>query len=414
MKLNLKFFSLLFSALLSVFIISCRFNSSSNNDINDKPYVVMLSLDGFRWDYPQKAHTPNLDRMARTGVRAESLRPSFPTKTFPNHYSIATGLYPDHHGIVLNTFFDSAMDATFSPGNRESIENGDFYGGEPIWVTAEKQGIITASYFWVGSEAPVKGVQPTYWKRYEHEFPFTRRVDSVIAWLILPEKKRPHLITWYMDEPDSQGHRLGPDNPDLIPLITYLDSLVGDFIDKLNKLDIGRDVNFIVTSDHGMGQISPDRVIRLADHINLNRISDIHGNNPVFCINAAAGYKEEVWNNLRKIDHISSWKHGQLPERLQYGTNSRIGDYVIVADSSWSLTINSNPQKYRGGAHGYDNSNKDMHAIFYAVGPAFKTGYVQPTFYNIDIYPLIAEILDIKPAPVDGSLDYVSGMLLEK
>lgn len=146
MKLHLKFFSLLFSALLSVFIISCRYKSSSNNDINNRPYVVMLSLDGFRWDYTQKANTPNLDRMAKTGVRAESLRPSFPAKTFPNHYSIATGLYPDHHGIVLNTFYDSAMDATFSPGNRESIENGDFYDGEHIWFTAEKQGIIIKTH----------------------------------------------------------------------------------------------------------------------------------------------------------------------------------------------------------------------------------------------------------------------------
>ena len=411
---KLKFYTLLFSVLLSILVISCKEKHSPDTKTNDKPYVVMLSLDGFRWDYPQKANTPNLDRIAEIGVRAESLRPCFPTKTFPNHYSIATGLYPDNHGIVLNNFYDSSMDALYSTGNRESVENGDFYGGEPIWVTAENQGVITASYFWVGSEAPVKGVQPTYWKRYEHKFPFTQRVDSVIAWLSLPEEKRPHLITWYMDEPDSKGHQLGPDNPDLIPVISYLDSLVGDFMFKLNRLEIGRDVNFIVTSDHGMGQISPDRVVRLADHINPDHISRINGSNPVYCLSASPGYNEEIGNKLNNIDHISSWKHGQLPERLHYGTNSRTGDFVVVADSSWSVTINSNPQRFSGGAHGFDNNNKDMHAIFYAVGPAFKTGYLQPTFNNIDIYPLIAEIMCIKPAHVDGNINHVSGMLSNK
>lgn len=411
---KLKFYRLLFSILLSILVISCKNNHSPDTDANNKPYVVMLSLDGFRWDYPQKANTPNLDRIAENGVRAESLRPCFPTKTFPNHFSIATGLYPDNHGIVLNNFYDSAMDASYSPGNRESVENGDFYGGEPIWVTAKNQGVITASYFWVGSEAPVKGVQPTYWKKYEHKFPFTQRVDSIIAWLSLPGEKRPHLITWYMDEPDSKGHQLGPDNPDLIPVISYLDSLVGDFMNKLYALEIGDDVNFIVTSDHGMGQISPDRVVRLADHINPDHINRINGSNPVYCLSASPGYIEEIEEKLSNIDHISSWKHGELPERLHYGTNSRTGDFVIVADSSWSVTINSNPQRFSGGAHGYDNNNKDMHAIFYAVGPAFKTGYMQPTFNNIDIYPLIAEILCIKPATVDGTIIHVSDMLSNK
>ena len=389
---KLKFYTLLFSVLLSILAISCKGQHSSDPITKNKPYVVMLSLDGFRWDYPQKANTPNLDRIAEIGVRAESLRPCFPTKTFPNHYSIATGLYPDNHGIVLN----------------------DFYGGEPIWVTAENQRVITASYFWVGSEAPVKGVQPTYWKRYEHKFPFTQRVDSIIAWLSLPEEKRPHLITWYMDEPDSKGYQLGPDNPDLIPVISYLDSLVGDFMFKLNRLEIGRDVNFIVISDHGMGQISPDRVVRLADHINPDHISRINGSNPVYCLSASPGYNEEIGNKLENIDHISSWKHGQLPERLHYGTNSRTGDFVVAADSGWSVTINSNPQRFSGGAHGFDNNNKDMHAIFYAVGPAFKTGYLQPTFNNIDIYPLIAEIMCLKPAHVDGNIYHVSGMLVNK
>lgn len=410
---NYRLYHFIIAILFSLFVISCKNNSSTNSGSDDKPYLVMLSLDGFRWDYPLKAKTPNFDRIAEKGVKAESLRPCFPTKTFPNHYSIATGLYPDNHGIVLNNFYDPVLDAFYSPGTRESVENSNFYGGEPIWVTAEKQGILTASYFWIGTEAPVKGIQPAYWKRYEHNFPYTQRADSVIAWLKLPPEKRPHLITWYMDEPDSHGHESGPENPDIIPVITYLDSIAGDFLNKLYELKIGNKVNFIITSDHGMGQISPDRVVRLTDHIDLKHIEHINGGNPVYCITAKPGYKKETGNILAKIQHIKSWSHGNLPERLHYGQNSRTGDFVVLADSSWSLTIDADPAKFKGGTHGYDNNNKDMHAIFYAVGPAFKSGYKQPTFNNIDIYPLIAKIMRIEPAQVDGDIRNVLGMLKE-
>ena len=213
-------------ALILVIFVACTGKNLKSNATNDV-YVVMLSMDGFRWDYPERLETPNLDYIARRGVRAEYIKPAFPSKTFPNHYSMATGLYPDNHGIVDNNFYCPDLNLTFRLGNRQAVENPAFYGGEPIWVTAEKQGITSASYFWVGSEAPVMGIQPTYWKRFDGRVPFINRIDTVLHWLQLPDQKRPRLIMFYFQEPDTQGHETGPVSSEVDQIVLQLDSLLG-------------------------------------------------------------------------------------------------------------------------------------------------------------------------------------------
>jgi len=382
-----------------------------SNKPEESNYVVMLSLDGFRWDYPDSIPTPNLDQIAKTGVKAKSLQASFPTKTFPNHYSMATGLYPDHHGIVLNSFYDPKMDAYYAIRDREAVMNAEFYGGEPIWVTAEKQGITAASCFWVGSEAAIKGISPTYWKQYEHQLPFEQRIDTVIHWLSLPEKMRPHLITWYIHEPDAVGHRYGPFSPELSKTVTYLDSLVGIFIQRVNKLPYAKKINIIVTSDHGMGCISEERVVYLDDFIKESWVRTIQGGNPNFNIMAQENCLDSVYSSLKALEHISVWKSSEVPERFHYGNNPRITDIVVLADSAWSIGLRESNYDYNGGTHGYDNANTDMHAIFYACGPAFKKSHIQPTFNNTDLYTLIAHILGLKAAPNDGSFNNVKDML---
>lgn len=390
-------------------IASCYHQKESNKDL---PYVVMLSVDGFRWDYTEKVPTPNLDKIARMGVKAESLKASFPTKTFPNHYSIATGLYPDHHGIVMNSFYDPAIGRNYAIFDREAVEDGYFYGGEPIWVTAENQGVISGSYFWVGSESEIKGVRPTYWKKYENDFPYKQRIDSVISWLQKPADIRPHLILWYFDEPDHTGHKYGPDSKELEDKIIELDFLIGYFISEIQKLPIADQINIIITSDHGMANISENRKVALEDHLTMDWVEELQGYNPNYIIKAREGYIDSLYNELSLIEHISCWKSDMVPERLHYGTNDRTLDFVVVADSSWSLVPNID-KKVGFGAHGYDIDNKDMHAIFYAYGPAFKENYISPTFNNVDIYPLIAQILNLQPANVDGNLENVKVLLNE-
>jgi alkaline phosphatase D len=371
----------------------------------------MLSLDGFRWDYMENTNTPNLDYIASNGIKAHSLIPSFPTKTFPNHYTIATGLYPDHHGIVQNSFYDPDLDRYYRISDREAVEDDVFYGGEPIWVTAEKQGVTSASFFWVGSEAPVQDMQPTYWKKYEHEFPYEQRIDTVIHWLSLPEDSRPHLILWYIDEPDGTGHEFGPQSPVTYQQVEYLDSLLGVFLEKLNALSYADQINVIVTSDHGMGPIHEEKTVFLDEYLKEDWFETVQGHNPNLTFKAKPEFYDSAWMTLTKIPHVKVWKHGEMPDRLHHGTHVRTLDFILVADSAWQVTTGK-PISYSGGAHGYDNGNTDMHTIFYAMGPAFLKNPDYPSFHNVDIYPLIANILGLDAVPTDGEMERVKGMLI--
>ncbi len=406
MKINYFLFPVLF-----LLFVSCNFWQSYRITPSEQ-YVVMLSMDGFRWDYADRVETPNLDYIARNGVIAEYVKPAFPSKTFPNHYSMATGLYPDNHGIVDNNFTCPDLELTFRLGDRESVENGDFYGGEPVWVTAEKQGVTSASFFWVGSEAPVQGIQPTYWKRYDGRVPFTDRIDTVLTWLQLPVKTRPRLITFYFQEPDSQGHRTGPDSPEIDELVVELDSLVGVLINDLNNLEHYKYINLIVTSDHGMTEVSPDRYVDISQYTPRDWYERTHGGNPLLHVNPKPGMLDSAYAILKTVENITVWKRQDVPARLNYGTNPRIGDLVILADSTWSLGWGK-PRNtyYTGGAHGWDNAKKDMHTIFYAMGPAFKQNHKHRAIEVVDLYPLITRIMGLKPAEVDGEIERVEGML---
>lgn len=396
--------------VLATFFVIFGGCSASNEDKAPNT-IVVLSLDGFRWDYPQRAETPNLDWIATQGVKSERMIPSFPTTTFANHYTIATGLYPDHHGILVNRFFAPDLGREFNaPGDRASVEDGAFYGGEPIWVTAENQQTKAATCFWVGSEADVKGVRPTYWKKYDHDMPYGDRIDTVIHWLSLPETQRPKLVMWYLDEPDGSGHNLGPENDSILPLITHLDSLVGVFIQKMKALPHADEVNFIVVSDHGMAQLSPDRQVVLDQYVDTSLIAIADGWNPTMNLKAKEGKADELFSKLTSIPHIKVWKHGQAPEHLHHATHVRTHDMTILAEDGWSIYW-SWENKTKRGTHGYDFNNTDVSAIFYAFGPDFKTNYVSKPFKNIHIYPLLAHLLQLKPAAVDGNLDSIAHVL---
>lgn len=377
----------------------------------DSTTTVILSLDGFRWDYPEHVETPNLKIIQAEGVKANSLVPSFPSKTFPNHYSIATGLVPDHHGIVNNSFYDRTLGKSYSIGNKQARFDPVFYGGEPIWITAQKQGVKTASYFWVGSDVPIQGIQPTYWKNYEGEIPFDQRADTIIKWLSLPMHIRPRLIMTYYHEPDEIGHEYGPYDQRTLNMVKHLDSLTGILYHRIRQLPESECINFILLSDHGMGYITDGKNLILRDII--PELWDVHfeGGNPNFNLYIEPKFVDTVYEVLQKIPHIHAWKPSEVPEYLCYGSNQRTGDIIVVADSSWSITLNAPPEHFTGGTHGYDITNTDVHAIFYASGPDFKLNYIHPSFQNIHIYSLIAYLLGISPAANDGNLNEVIEML---
>lgn len=404
---------MLVTALISVSILLACNDQPAGKEYS-KPVVVMLSLDGFRWDYPDLYETPNLDRMAEMGVKARAIIPSFPTKTFPNHYTMVTGLYPDHHGLVNNTYVDPVRKDTFRLGDRSKVEDEYYYGGEPLWVTAKKQGLKTASFFWVGSEAAIQGIRPDRWKRFDDRIPCGERMDTVLKWLGLPPDTRPDLITWYIEEPDGVAHHHGPFSIETEMMVEQLDSLVGIFLDRLEKLPGKDPINFILTSDHGMGETRPAKWINIMDYMDNSMADYILGYNPVIFIQPSTGMKDSIITLLSGIEHLEIYEKDKIPPHLHYGTNPRIAELVVVADSGWSIDTRDPVEGGPGGAHGYDYLNTDMHAIFYAMGPAFKKGYLTDKFYNIDIYPLICEILELEPAMVDGNLERVESMFPEK
>lgn len=374
-------------------------------------YVVLVSMDAFRWDYNKIYNTPNLNKLAAEGVKADRLIPSFPTVTFPNHYSIITGLYPDHHGIVNNNFPAPDLGLYYRIGDRDAVENPAFYGGEPLWKTAEDQGVVSASFFWVGSEAPIGGKHPTYWKKFDETVPFESRIDTVIKWLSWPMGKRPGFITLYFEEPDAQSHDSGPVSPETGKVVERLDSLIGVLRLKLSELPISGKINLIVLSDHGMGPVSSEKYIDLKASVPERMIAGIFGGNPVFTINPAEGKTDSVLYLLNRNAGLKAYKKSEVPARWHYGTNPRIPGIVVVADSSWSIGTRPDGSGIKKGAHGYDNANTDMHAIFYAAGPAFKKGYSFDRMNNVDIYNLICRVLKLKPAKNDGDISHITPLL---
>jgi len=396
--------------LLLFLVHSC----SKQENLLPEQYVVLVSFDGFRWDYSRLYETPNFDRMAVEGVKAERLIPSFPTKTFPNHYTIVTGLYPDHHGIINNSFDAPDLGGVYRIGDRQMVSNPDAYSGEPIWMTAENQGIKSACFFWVGSEAPIGGSRPSYWERYDESVPYLERVDQVIEWLELPPRKRPGLITLYFDEPDAIGHDFGPVHDSTAAMVQYLDQILGTLRNLLNNLDHGDRINLLVVSDHGMAAVSPDRYINLSDHIRQEWSVSVTGGNPVYLIRPAKGCADSITGALEGIPGVNAWKAGDIPAHFHYGNHPRFPGIVVVADSTWSIGIQPGPSGYARGAHGYDPRFTSMHTIFYADGPAFRDGYAAGPICNVDIYNLVARVLKIQPAPNDGDLQRVADIFSQE
>ncbi len=370
-------------------------------------YTVIVSLDGFRWDYPQWYDTPFLDHMAEKGVAA-GLIPSFPSKTFPNHYTLATGLYPDHHGIVANEFYDSQTGDNFSLSSTEQKMNPRFYGGEPIWNTAMRQGKRVAVFYWPGSDVKINGCYPNVYYPYDRKPRLTlaERVDGIVNQLSLPEKKRPDLIMAYMDQPDGNGHKYGPQSKLTRDAVALVDSLLQSLNDRISRLPIGADVNLIVVSDHGMTWVSADHAVKLLPHLKPSWYKAVSGSVPAN-IYAKEGCKDSIYEALKTLSHIRVWKKENIPAYLHYGSNSRVGDVLVCPDPGY---IAYDKPFIAGGNHGYDPQLSDMHALFRAIGPDFQHIEV-PHFRNTNVYPVLCHILGINPAPNDGNLEEVKEIL---
>lgn len=382
-------------------------------------YSILISFDGFRWDYANRGITPTLDSLSAHGVSALSLQPSFPTKTFPNHYTIVTGLYPQNHGIISNNMYDPVYNEYFALGKRDAVENSRWYKGEAIWETAKKQGLITASYFWPGSEVNIEYRRPDYFHYYDHNRLYSDRIKGIIEWLQLPYNERPKFITVYFDAADTDGHKYGPDSEGINNTIMRLDTLLNTLLIKLDDIGLKDSTNIIIVSDHGMTEISDKRIINV-DEIISGFMYSIIDDGPFMLIYPGANDKRKIYNLLKENENnYKVYFNDELPEHFYLAGSHLLSEIIVISKPGWSLVTNKIMERRKNvnsglGNHGYDNYNTDMHGIFYAIGPSFKENYKTGTVLNIDIYPLLCKILNIKPKiNIDGKLERIQAILKE-
>ena len=374
-----------------------------------RPYVVMVSFDGFRHDYADRWHLPALTRLARDGVRADGLVPTFPSKTFPNHYTLVTGIHAGRHGIVGNEMWDPAWRTRFRTADTTITGDARWYGGEPIWVTAERQGVKAASLMWPGSNAAIGGVRPTLWTEYDESMPDSARVDQLLRWLALPAAQRPHLLLGYFSATDDAGHDHGPDAPETRAAAELLDRMLARLRDGIARLPFADSVTVIAVSDHGMTRIATAEF--LDDYVALGDTTAVvtAATYAQLFFGADEEKTDRAWRALQRLPHAHAWKRAGIPARFHLAGVPRAGDVFVLMDPPYTIERSRRSRAPgwhpAGGSHGYDNALPDMRGIFVAAGPRIVPGSRLGAIDNVNVYPFVAELLGLRPAPgIDGSL----------
>ena len=384
-----------------------------------RPYVLLVSFDAFRADYIDRYKPTAISALAAAGVRASALVPSFPSKTFPNHYTLVTGLVPGHHGITGNVFYDPSRRAWYRNNDTLTTRDGSWYRGEPIWVTAERNGVHTATFFWPGSEAVIEGVRPTYFAQYDGRVPNTQRVDQTIAWLRMPAAQRPHLALIYFSLMDDTTHHYGPEAPQTAGAVAALDNLLRRLLDSLAVLPIRDSVNVVLVSDHGMVATPPTQTIPVSDLLVRGGV-DTTG-----VLLSDNGAVMSLWfgadsSRLRRaqsvlsatMTHARAYLRSDAPARWAVRSEPRYGDLMLVADEGWILQRRGTDKAPNAGNHGFDPELPSMQAIFVAAGPNVRRAGVIGRVPNVDVYPFLAALLRLeKVPPVDGSLRVLGSLV---
>ncbi len=403
--------TIIFALTLTLTAYAAPRRSSGTSVQTEKQYVIILSMDAFRWDLAARSHTPTLDSLAHAGTYAE-IYPVYPSNTFPSHYSMATGLHPDHHGVVNNNFYDRHQGREMSVFDTTDVRTPGFWGGEPIWNTIERQGKKAHIYMWPGSEVPINGRQASVWTRYSSKPTYYERADWVLRDMTRPESEIPDLVMWYFEQPDAVMHNYGPNSKQAVAQAERIDSVLTYFFREIRRSPVFDRINFIVTADHGMAELSDKRVINLYELLDTTQIIRIVNGNP-FGIEVRPAYTQKALRTIRKTGHIRAWKREEMPKRFSYGSHpTRLTNLILIPEIGWTLNYAARPKPLQKlGTHGFDNQDRDMHMVFYGSGPAFKRGFKQTSFQNQNIYQLICDLLRVKPAPNDAVRRQYQGML---
>ena len=409
--------AIFFACLLTLWLIGCanRPAGLSTTAASSSSRVILVSIDGLPASMLGDGTVPTLDRLAAEGVHAAWMTPSYPTLTFPNHYTLVTGLRPDRHGIVHNNMFDTSLGRFISKDS--SADDGRWWGGEPIWATLQKQGGIAATMFWPGSGAEIAGQRPRYSRAFDKTVSPAARVDQVLAWLDLPHRQRPRLVTLYFDQYDIAAHESSTDAPAARAALREIDAALARLQDGLRARGLEDDTDLIVVSDHGMADV-PREHLRLIEDALDDRVDasayEIVWWGTFIGLAPKPGQTEAVERaSVGQQDHYRCWRKSELPPAWHYGSHPRIPAIVCQSDIGWRVQGRSNarwPQQIRG-EHGFAPEDPAMRAVFAARGPSFRSGVSLPPFDNVNVYPLLAHLLDVRPAPNDGDLSATAAAL---
>ena len=391
----------------------CSFCIISCNKEEKSSYVILISIDGFRHDYAEKYQATNLLEIIQEGSSTSSLIPCYPSKTFPNHYSIVTGMYPENHGIVGNYFYEPNRDDYYMANQSTKVQDGSWYGGKPLWALANQHEFKSATFFWVGSEAEINGSRPTYYKKYDSKITGDTIVNQIIDWLRLPKDDRPQLVNAYFSLVDKAGHDYGVDSPELKNAVLEMDQYIGKLREQISQLHIP--VNLIIVSDHGMTNTNYEIPIYYEDFINLKNINHIYRDALIMIYSNDSFILNAMYDTLKlnERDLYTVYKKENIPAQYHFQNSERIGDLLLVANPP---NIFSSKKNINGkGTHGYDPKYKDMHGVFFATGPNIKKALKINSFENIHIYPMVANLLNIPydTLAIDGKHEVLQALVIE-
>lgn len=383
-------------------------NTSPSADASS--ITILIGLDGWRWDYVARHRPPTLSALAARGVHASGLIPVFPSLTFPNHYTIVTGLRPAAHGIVSNVMRDAAIPGQFRLADTAVTHRPEWWHGEPIWHTVTRQGRRAASMFWPGSDIAIGGRYPTRYRTFDHNLPPAERTSQVLEWLALPADERPSFITLYYSDLDTDGHGYGPDAPEIAASVARVDAEIGRLVAGVARLSLTERVHWVVVSDHGMIGLSADRLIVLDDYVNLTSV-DLGEVGPLLTLSGSSMSNDAVYAALAgKHPHLQVWKSAELPARFGLAGHPRLPGVVGLADEGWTVTTRARVASARaegtrpawGGAHGFDPGLRDMQGVFIAAGPRIRPGLRPAAIENVHLYELLCALIGVTPARNDG------------
>lgn len=385
----------------------------------ERAIVILVSIDGFRWDYLDRFTPPTLTELAANGVRADGLIPEFPSKTFPNHYTLVTGLRLGHHGIISNNMRAPDVPGEFSLSNRDAQKDPRWWGGEPIWNSVEKQGRKAAAMFWPGSETPINGRQASYWMPFNDDMPNRDRVNQVLTWLRLPERERPSFLTLYFSDVDSIGHRHGPDSEEVKQAVLGIDAEVAALVTGVKAAGLDSLVHYVIVSDHGMSAVSTERVIVLDDFIDV-AAADIVDWSPVLGLNPKDGDAEQLYAALKgKHPALDVYRKNEVPAEYRLAGHPRLPAIIGIAREGWTIASKQNVDRWHsherrppGGEHGFAATASSMQGLFIANGPRLRKGLRVKPFENIHVYDFMCAILGLAPEKNDGDPAVTRDMLL--